>query len=396
MNRYAAALSVQVDLEKAIQECVEQSLASFGEETPDLAVIFVSHEHHAGFDGLPAKIRELTGARHLVGCAGETVVGNSREVEAGPALSLWLARFPEAKIESFELTGSIEGQFTEADLEMPEEWLARCKESPESCSFLMFGEPFSFPALEWLRRVNEQCPQVSALGGMASGGAGPGTNRLFWQDQVLRNGGVGVFLDGVPVRHVVSQGCRPLGKAMIITKSEKNVIHELAGKPPLKQLEAIYRECDETERAMLDANLKAGSLHVGQAVDERKSQPERGDFLVRGVIGSDPSSGSMAIGDEARRGRTIRFHVRDADSADEDLRLLLTESSDQAKPGGALLFSCNGRGTRLFPDSDHDSGCIQTQFPELPLAGFFAAGEIGPVGGKNFLHGFTASIALFD
>jgi small ligand-binding sensory domain FIST len=203
-------------------------------------------------------------------------------------------------------------------------------------------------------------------------------------------------LRGVKVRHVVSQGCKPVGRPMVITRSQRNVVEELAGKPPLDQLKKLFEEAEGEEKELLAKALRGGGLHIGQVVDERISQPERGDFLVRSVMGIDPKSGVMQIGDQARRGRTVRFHVRDAASADEDLRHLLDAAKATGPSGGALLFTCNGRGSRLFRTPDHDAGALQQHAGPLPAAGFFCAGEIGPIGGRNFLHGFTASIVLFE
>ncbi len=261
---------------------------------------------------------------------------------------------------------------------------------------VLLGDPYSFPADLFLQQLNQGLPGLKILGGMASGGSGPGSSALFLDDACLRAGAVGVLLRGIAVRHVVSQGCRPIGRSMVITKSKENVIEELAGKPPLEQLKNLFEESESDEKVLLTKALRGGGLHIGQVVDEFLSQPERGDFLVRNVMGIDPKSGVMHIGDQARRGRTIRFHVRDAASADEDLRQLLVTARGTGAPGGALLFTCNGRGTRLFQQPDHDAGALQQHAGPLPAAGFFCAGEIGPIGGRNFLHGFTASIALFD
>ena len=124
----------------------------------------------------------------------------------------------------------------------------------------------------------------------------------------------------------------------------------------------------------------------------------RGDFLVRNVLGLDRSSGALAITDRVRVGQTVQFHVRDAQTADEDLRALLQQdrATHTRPPAGALLFSCNGRGMRLFPQPDHDAAAVRAAVGDVPLAGLFAQGELGPVGGRNFIHGFTASLALFE
>jgi small ligand-binding sensory domain FIST len=261
---------------------------------------------------------------------------------------------------------------------------------------LLLAEPFTFPADLFLQQMNDVRPGLRVIGGMSSGGAGPGENALFFDDDCVREGAVGALLRGISMRPIVSQGCKPVGRSMVITRSHENVIDELAGKPPLEQLKRVFEESSDDEKALLQKATRGGGLHIGQVVDERLSNPARGDFLVRNVMAADQKSGAMHIGDHARRGRTVRFHVRDARSADEDLKDLLVAAKKPAPPAGALLFTCNGRGQRFFEIPDHDAGTLQNQLGPLPAAGFFAAGEIGPVGGRNFLHGFTASVALFD
>ncbi|MBL8843074.1 MAG: FIST C-terminal domain-containing protein [Planctomycetes bacterium] len=394
MNRFGAAFSTEADLDTAVEQACAAAIAPLAGERPSLAVLFVSHDHADGFDRLARLVRARLGADHLIGCSGDSIVGNGREIEQGPCLALWVASFPEGEVEPFELT--VEEEREQLHVRgfpgvgtVPPGQDARV-------SMVLLGDPYSFPADLFLQQLDQGLPGQKILGGMASGGSGPGTNALFLDDECLRAGAVGVLLRGIAVRHVVSQGCRPIGRTMVITKSKENVIEELAGKPPLEQLKNLFEESDGEEKELLTKALRSGGLHVGQVVDEFQSQPERGDFLVRNVMGIDPKSGVMHIGDHARRGRTIRFHVRDAASADEDLRHLLDAARARGAPGGALLFTCNGRGTRLFERPDHDAGALQRHAGPLPAAGFFCAGEIGPIGGRNFLHGFTASVALFD
>jgi small ligand-binding sensory domain FIST len=257
----------------------------------------------------------------------------------------------------------------------------------------MLAEPFSFPADQLLGRLNEDRPGVTILGGMASGGGRPGQNRLLLGPNQIDSGAVAALISGpVSVRSVVSQGCRPIGRHLLVTKADQNVILELSGKPALAQLREMFQELPQRDQALIQKGL-----HVGRVINEMQGEFGRGDFLVRNVIGADPQSGAIAIGDYVRRGQTVQFHVRDHQTADEDLRELLTAAAGGANssPAGALLFTCNGRGTRMFESPDHDAGVLQETWPDLPVAGFFAQGEIGPVGGRNFLHGFTASMALF-
>jgi small ligand-binding sensory domain FIST len=209
-------------------------------------------------------------------------------------------------------------------------------------------------------------------------------------DTEVRNGGaVGAVLSGgVVVRPLVSQGCRPVGSPATVTRADRNVIIELGGQTPLERIRDMFGAADPAERALMQQGL-----HIGRVIDEYKTEFRRGDFLIRSVMGADPESGAVAVGDYVEVGETVQFHVRDAGSADEDLKTMLATVAQP--PAGALLFTCNGRGTYLFGVPDHDARAVQASFGRLPLAGLFCAGEIGPVGGRNFLHGFTASLALF-
>jgi len=315
-----------------------------------------------------------------MGCVAETVVGGDREVEEGPAVAVWLASLPQPA-ETFRIQfvrTSEGGVFTGYRFQ----W-------PGSGPYLLIGDPFSFPTDHLLRHLNQQIPGTVVMGGMASGGMGPGETRLFLDDRVVEDGAVGARLPGVRIRTLVSQGCGPVGNVYTVTRAEGNVVHELGGRPPLLRLQELADALSPEDRTLLGRGL-----YVGRAIDEYKLAPGRGDFLIRQVMGVDQRSGALAVGDRIEVGETIQFHVRDAATADEDLRALL-ELEAVEPADGALLFTCNGRGSRLFPVFDHDASLVSGKLGALPLAGFNCAGEIGPVGGKNFLHGFTASVALF-
>jgi small ligand-binding sensory domain FIST len=226
---------------------------------------------------------------------------------------------------------------------------------------------------------------------MASGGAEPGSNTLVLGSRTEDSGAVGLVIGGgVRIRPVVSQGCRPIGKPMVVTKAEENLIVELGGRPATERLRETYGELDAADR-----QLVRSSLHMGRAATEYRDTFRRGDFLVRNVVGADPESGVIAVGDSVRTGQTVQFHVRDAASADEDLRGLLAAHAGE-QPAGVLVFTCNGRGMRLFDEPHHDARCVRECLGTVPTAGFFAQGEIGPIGDRTFLHGFTASIALVE
>jgi small ligand-binding sensory domain FIST len=377
--RIGAALSTDPDPAKAAAAAVEEARFRLGGAEVSLAVVVASRQHAPSAEVASEAVRVKAGAERVIGCVAETVVGGDREVEEGPAVAVWLASLP-TPVETFhmEFVRTSEGGVF---------WGYRFEEAgPGPC--LLIGDPFSFPTDLLLGHVNERVPGTVVMGGMASGGMGPGDTRLFLDDRVVETGAVGVRVPGIRIRSLVSQGCRPIGNVYAVTRAEGNVIHELGGQPPLQRLQELVETLPPEDR-----ELVGRGLHVGRAIDEYKAEPERGDFLIRGVMGVDRKSGALAAGDRIEVGETIQFHVRDAATADEDLRTLLEREKDPA--AGALLFTCNGRGSRLFSVPDHDASLVSEKLGGLPLAGFNCAGEIGPVGGKNFLHGFTASIALF-
>jgi small ligand-binding sensory domain FIST len=259
---------------------------------------------------------------------------------------------------------------------------------------LLLGDPFSFPTDHFLKLLHEEAPSLAVMGGMASASQVPKGNRLVLDDDVYDDGAVAFEVSGpVGIRTVVSQGCRPIGRSMIVTRAEKNIIREIGRRPALEVLRETFEELPT-----IDQELVQKGLHIGRVINEYQESFQRGDFLVRNVLGAD-EAGGIAINDVIRVGQTVQFHVRDAASADEDLGSLLESERQSAKctaVRGALLFSCNGRGTRLFPGPNHDVGLIHQVFGPVAVAGFFAMGEVGPVGGQNFVHGFTASVVLFE
>jgi small ligand-binding sensory domain FIST len=378
------ALVLTADPGAAATRAVAQARDALGDASPSLAVLFASAHFLASAEALVAAIAEQAGPLPLIGCVGESVAGGAHEVESEPAVSLWLGA-DLGPVETFAMdyirtpSGGAYGGY-------------RFPREPHGVH-LLICDPFSFPADGLLAHLNEQLPGTVVMGGMASAAARPGQSRLFLDDRVLTSGAVGVHLPNAEVHPLVAQGCRPVGDAYIITRADGSVIHELGGRPPLVRL----REMAEAMSSR-DQELLAQGLQLGVVIDEYRAEPGQGDFLIRGLVGADPDSGAIAVGDDIQIGQTVQFHVRDAASADEDLRRALERESAALggrRPAGALLFTCNGRGSRLFDQPDHDAGLIASTLGDIPMAGFFCAGELGPVGGQNFLHTFTASIALF-
>jgi len=385
--RCAAALSTSSDTRAAIDDVCQQ-IADRLAGPVDLVIAFFSPHHAAHAQQIATALQIKLEPKHLLGVTGEAIVGGDREIEGEPALSVWAARMPGVDVMPFHLTyqRAEGGSFVGWPETLESAW-------PNDGALLLVADPFTFPADVLLERLGEDRPGLPVLGGMASGGSQPGENRLLLGQQVHRAGAVAVLLSGgIRVRSVVSQGCRPIGKPMVITKAQENVVLELGGKPALVQLRELFETLPADQQRLVQQGL-----HVGRVINEYQEGFARGDFLIRNVMGFDPEVGAIAIGDFARVGQTVQFHVRDAQSADEDLRQLLAAAkTGNSPPAGALLFTCNGRGTRLFPEPDHDARTIRECLGDVPLAGFFAQGEIGPIGGQNFLHGFTAAIALVE
>jgi len=382
-TEFASGLSQHPVPSFAVGEAVGQVLDRLGEEHPDLVMVFASGHHTGAFDDIGTAIRSLLFPVAMIGCSADAVIADAREVEDGPALAIFAARLPTTILTATHLQvvptpdGPAISGWPDTDI--------------GTDTLLLLADPFSFPADAFLARANDDLPGLRVIGGLASSARGSGGNRLLLDGHVMHSGAVGVFLDGgVDVATVVSQGCRPLGQPFVVTRAEQNVIYELGGQPALHRLRETAAAATDEERALLQHGL-----HVGIVVDEHKLDFAPGDFLVRNVMGGDEQSGAIAVGDLVEVGQTVQFHVRDADSADADLHLLLEAAAEDGGADAALLFTCTGRGRHLFGEDDHDASLVAETLGPMPVAGFFCAGEIGPVGPRNFLHGFTASLALF-
>ncbi len=384
MGRYAAALSQHPVPAHAVGEVAGSLLEQLDGEPPDLVVYFASPHLVGALDDVSDAFRSLLEPGVLLGATAAAVIGGAREAEDVPALSAWAGRLGGGVTPlGLEMVNTPDGGAVGGWPSAPGDGEA---EAPHS--LLLLADPFTFPVEAFLARLGEDRPGLQVIGGMASAAQGPGGNRLALDGELRRDGAVGVLLSGTPqVRAVVSQGCRPIGSAYIVTDAEDNVVRELGGKPALERLAEVANALTEDERQLL-----ARGLHVGLVVDEHQAEFGRGDFLVRNVVGANREDGSITVGTQVGVGRTLQFQVRDAVAADEDLRLLLAG----AEANAALLFTCTGRGLRLFGAPDHDAALVEELLGPLPVAGMFCAGELGPVGGYNYVHGFTASLALFE
>ena len=389
--RTSVGASESFDTVEAAAEAANRARAGL-EPTCDLAVVFASGHHLAMAKWLLSEVHERLEPRALIGCGAGGTVAGGHELEETPGIAVWAASLPGAELETMHLTAERDAQGFRL-LGLPVSLLepANADEAGGDESLIALCDPFSFPAEELLAAVDRHRPHVPVLGGLASASFAGGAV-LLRNGEVHSDGAVAVRLRGVQVLPCVSQGAGPVGPEMTITSAEANVIGQLAGKPAMERLGEVISALPDHER-----ELAAAGVLVGLVIDENRPEYERGDFLVRPIIGADRESGAIAIGEPVRVGQTVRLQVRDAASADEDLREALRAQSQALGShgaAGALLFTCNGRGSHMFEVPDHDAAAIEDSLG-VPTAGFFCAGEIGPVGGRNFLHGFTATMAVF-
>jgi small ligand-binding sensory domain FIST len=411
LTRLAAGLSGNPDAARAAEQVCAQCADGLGAGSTDLAMVFATSHHVGNLEAVARIIRHELRVDCLVGVSTEGAIGGRSELERSPGVSLLAARLPGVSLTPF--TGDELMPYDQSPEGLAK--VSRAMGADESLrAAFVFADPFSVPMMNLLPVLNRARAEGrigTIIGGMASAGSTPGSNALILDGGVHRSGLVGVSLRGpVRVDTVVSQGCRGFGPTIVITKARKNVILELGGKRALD----VVRECVEALPAD-DKPLLERGLFIGRVINEYKDRFGRDDFLIRNVLGVDENQGAVAINELVRVGQTIRFHVRDARTADEDLAMLLDAQQLREPPLGGVLITCNGRGSRLFDRPHHDAAAVVKAFspgrggevlakggeeidpegPVLPLAGFFAAGEIGPVGDQSYLHGQTAVLALF-
>jgi small ligand-binding sensory domain FIST len=385
--RFHAALAEQPDAAVAAAALADALASALPGTAPDLLVLFVAggHAEHAG--SIAAHLRRELAPGVLVGVTAEGVAAGEREVERRPALAALAAVLPGVALRPFHI-GRAEWRTLLADDERLQQ---RTGTGEEHRAQLLLADPFTTPIDAFLARLDRTL-QTPTFGGMASAAQMPGGNTLLLDRNAFHDGVVGLGLGGaLRVETVVSQGCRPLGEPLVATRVEDTSVLELGRRPALTVVEELLGRLEPAELSL----VRKGGLFVGVAISEYVHQFRRGDFLVRGLMGVDRTSGALVVGDHLRAGQTVQFHARDAATADEDLRELLGAHARRGEVAGALLFTCNGRGTRLFPEPHHDARVTRELLPGVPLAGFFAMGELGPVGGRSFVHGHTASLALF-
>jgi small ligand-binding sensory domain FIST len=361
-------------------EAASRAALGLGGGPCQIALVFASEANLDHVEDGLAAVNERLRPEAVVGCGAQGVVGSGRELEEG-GVAVWAASLPDSEVQPFHVEVGRTGDALV---------VAGVPDLDGVDAAILLADPYTFPAEPLLARLSDARPDLPVMGGMAS--AGPASDSLLFGEEAVSGGAVGIALRGTDVRSCVSQGARPVGPEMTVTAGEGNLIEELASEPALERLRRAIDELEPDERAKA-----AHGLLIGVVTDANKPDYESGDFLVRGIIGSDEENGSLSVGTQVRVGQTLRLQVRDAAAAHEDLVDALARQAAALgrPPAGALLFTCNGRGSEMFGTPDHDARAVDEAFSHAPTGGFFCAGEFGPVGGRNFVHGFTATLAVF-
>jgi len=386
--RWASATSELPDPEAAAEEVAASVRNDLG-GAPDAAFLFFGEAYAPGAARLAERLRRALGGGVLVGCSGRSVIGAGREIEGRPAVSLTAARLPHVTVRPLRVAGEGFPRGSEAWCEAFDIDLAA---RPH---FVLLADPFSCDAEALVQQLDRDFPGAVSIGGLASGAERPGENALVLEQRVHADGLVGVALWGdLIVDGVVAQGCRPIGHPHFVTRARDHLLTELDGRPPMELLRALYESSCARDQALMQS-----SLFLGIEMRPELHEYRRGDFLIRNLVGADPDDGALAVAAPLQDGLVVQFHLRDAQTSALDLEERLSRYRSAPRPGGApggaLLFSCLGRGAGLYGIPDHDSDAFRRHLGPLPLGGFFCNGEIGPVGARSFLHGYTSAFGIF-
>jgi small ligand-binding sensory domain FIST len=385
--RFAAELSEDGDPERALRGAIDALRETLGGSEPDWLACFASPHHAARAGETSRRLRAAFPRAALLGCTARSVIGGGRELDGGPGLALFGACLPGVSARPFHLAP----EAIPALCEDPRGVAREIGLAPEeAASLVLLGDPWSTDVESLLVGLDELLPGATKVGGLASGGAGPGGEVLFAGDAVRKDGVVGVALsDALRVDTIVAQGCRPIGQPMFATRCSGRLLEEVDGRRPLDVLNDLYAAAEPHERALL-----RHSLLIGLEMRPERERYGRGDFLLRNLTGIDADSGAIEVGALLRERQIVQLHVRDARSADADLAERLARYGRGDGIGAALLFSCLGRGRPLYGAPDHDSDAFRDRVARVPIGGFFGNGEIGPVEGRSFLHAYTSAFAV--
>ncbi len=387
--KWASSVSDKKTLRAAVDEAVRDVQKQLDGARPDFLAAFVSRSFADAYEEASARLLDKLPAKVFTGCGAGGVIGAGREMEGRPAVSLVAASLPDVTMRPFAVQDEDMPDLDASPRAWEELLGVRAADDPQ---FLVLADPFSIRADTFLLGLDYAFPKAAKIGGLASGGGEPHQNALFLDNICLRSGLAGVaFMGNLRVETLVAQGCRPLGPNLKVTESRQNVLISVDGKSPIQRLQEIAGTLSAKDRSLMET-----ALFLGLSMDATNDAPDMGDFLIRNIVGIDRERGYLAVGALPRPGQTVRFHVRDAHTSAEDLQHLLDKAvHGRVKPEGALMFSCMGRGRDLYGEPDVDSHLFQRRFGATPVGGFFCNGEIGPVHGSTYLHGYTSCFGLF-
>jgi len=379
-------LALGDDLRTAVDRAAASALEPLGGARPDLACVFVSGGTPDQAAAALEHASDVLGARNIVGCSAHGVIADGQGVEGVSGVSVWVASLPSVEVRAFHLE-VLRTSDTIAILGMPQR-------RDEDVVGVILADPWSFPVDGFVAHSHDSLRGLPLVGGMSSASDNPGETRLLVDGRVHSRGAVGVVLGGdVAVHTIVSQGCRPIGTPMTVTKAEGSTIIELAGRSALEQIKAAVADLP-----VLEQPVAIRGLQLGVVADEYADEHLAGDFLVRGIDAADHLVGSITVGEDVEVGSTVQFLLRDAAAAHDDLAEVLAAFRRRiglTPLAGALLFSADTRGRAFFPSPDHDVLAVRDELGLASVAGFFASGEIGPVAGRNQVQGYTATVLAF-
>ena len=389
--RFTSGISDAVNAPEATEAACRQVVEQLGGASCELACVFASTIYRTSWPELLSALNERLKPKVLIGCSGSGIIGGGQELEWVPAISIVAAHLPAVRLFPFivspeELDASSPGGF----------WVDKIGASPDAHPvFVLVADPYTCQPMKLITELNATYRTRPIVGGLVSGGHEPGEHFIFMGTQVCHEGAVGVAMTGnITMDTVISQGCRPIGRPLVVTSAEENIIFQLGGRQALAVLHEVLSQLSPVDRAL----AQQGSIFIGLAINEMRETFLPGDFLIRNIVGIDPEAGAIAVAEQVAVGHTLQFQLRDPRTSRQELRRLLQQVSQPSRDiplAGCLLFNCTGRGKSLYGTAHQDVKTIQTVSGKLPIGGFFCNGEIGPVGGTNFLHGYTASLGLF-
>lgn len=393
--RWASGISTADELTAAVEQASDSIERQLDDAVCDLLLVFVTPQHRQRWHEIPAALRDRFPHAQVIGCSGAGVIGDGRELEQAPGLALAGASLPGVELTTFHLPAERTPDPAEPD-DDPSAERARWNhalglgDGPDP-HLILLPDPFTWSGPELLDGLDRAYPAGVKIGGLSSGGARPGEHRLFCERSAHHRGMVGVALRGaLELDAVVAQGCVPIGAPMFVTRHQQQVIFDLDGRPAVEVLQNLFESLDDRDR-----DRARHSLLLGVVMDPNREIYDRGDFLIRDLVGVDPQSGALATATPLYKNAVVQFHLRDADTSAAELRELMAAKARGPTPAAALLFSCVGRGRGLYGRPNHDSAVIRERLgAELPIVGFFCNGEIGPVTRRTHLHGYTSAMVF--